>query len=127
MEHSSKESFNAFQTTFKASLPSLMGHTCMAKNNNSWVWSTLHFHPKQIHGANRVGKRLYTKTGAHRNWKTKHDGVCVLGELRRFACVQTNVQARGNIWSFYWAGSHYSTQVVTRGRCTTADSLVLFP
>ncbi len=41
----------------------------MAKNNISLAWSTLHFHPKQIHRVNWVSKMSPTKTRAHRNWK----------------------------------------------------------
>lgn len=48
----------------------------VAEKNVSLVWSTLHFHPKQIHSVNWASKRLHTKPRAHRNWKeTKHEGV----------------------------------------------------
>lgn len=47
----------------------------MATSNISLVWSTLHFHPKQIHSVNWVSKRLQTKT--HRHWQRIHEGVCV--------------------------------------------------
>lgn len=83
----------------------------MAKNNISLAWSTLHFHPKQIHSVNWVSETSQTKTRVHRNWKNNiytvyiYEGVCVgSSHWATHVCLCSNkCSCVGSIWSFYWA------------------------
>lgn len=66
----------------------------MAKTNISLAWSSLHFHPKQIHSVNWMSKVSRTKACAWWNWKRKKKKKEGAQWATRFVCVQTNVRAR---------------------------------